>query len=68
MAMIEVRCDNEIKFGELYPEDGVLEVKCKSKRCGAGPGIVVVHGFDVETGKLLGTELFREPAVARKDV
>jgi hypothetical protein len=64
--MIELRCDNNIKFGELFEEDGVLEVRCRSSRCGHEPGVVVVHGFDVETGKLLGTEKYRDPSVTKE--
>lgn len=59
--MIELRCNNGIKYGELFPEDGVLEIKCRSTRCGAKAGVVVVHGFDVQTGKLLGTQRYSEP-------
>lgn len=57
----ELRCDNNIKFGELDREDHVLEVKCRSRRCGAESGVVVVHGFDLESGKLLGTKRYRDP-------
>jgi hypothetical protein len=60
----ELRCDNNIKFGELDREDHVLEVKCRSRRCGAEPGVVVVHGFDLESGKLLGTRKFRDPVAS----
>jgi hypothetical protein len=66
--MDELRCDSGIKFGELYAEDSVLEVKCRSKWCGAGPGVVVVHGFDIKTGKLVGTDLFRDPINGQKEV
>lgn len=62
MPEIELRCDNGIKFAELFPDDEILEVKCRSARCGAAPGVVVIHGFDLSTGKLVGTEVFRDPA------
>ena len=64
--MIELRCDAK-KFGELFTEDDVLEVKCNSRFCGAEPGVVVIHGFDMATGKLVGTERFRDP-VGREGV
>lgn len=60
---MELRCNNDILFGIL--DEGVLEVKCRSKRCGAGPGVVVIHGFDIESGKLLGTRKYRDPANGR---
>lgn len=55
----ELRCDNK-KFGELL-DDGVVEVKCSSRFCGAAAGVIVLHQFDVHTGKLINTMRFREP-------
>jgi hypothetical protein len=62
---IELRCENGIKFGELFPDDEILEVKCRSSRCGASATVIVIHGFDVRTGKMVGTETFRNPAATR---
>lgn len=64
--MIELRCDNGIKFGELFEERAVVEFRCRSSRCGHEPGVIVLHEFDVETGKLLGTDLYREPSVEKE--
>jgi len=64
----ELRCDHGIKFGELFIAEGVIAFKCKSRRCGAGTGVVVVHEFETETGKLLETRLYREPGLTREDV
>jgi hypothetical protein len=36
-----------------------IEVKCGSKSCGAGPGVVVLHRFDSTTGEVLGTTRYR---------
>jgi hypothetical protein len=58
--VLELRCPNGIKFGEL-PEPGVVEVKCRSERCGAGNGVVVLHRFSAETGELLQTLRFADP-------
>jgi hypothetical protein len=58
---MDLRCEAGKKFGELFPDDEIIEVKCDRPACGAGPGIIVLHGFDVQTGKLLGTERFAEP-------
>lgn len=55
---VELRCPNGIKFAELL--DGVIEVKCRSNRCGAGEGIIVLHQFDAATGEFKGTKRFRE--------
>jgi hypothetical protein len=58
--MMDLRCDNGILFGRL--EDDVVEVKCRSRRCGYEPGVVVLHRFSVLTGELKGTNLFKDPA------
>jgi hypothetical protein len=58
--MDELRCAFK-KFGELYPEDGILEIKCSSSYCGARPGVIVIHGFDIQTGKLVGTDIYKDP-------
>lgn len=58
---MDLRCDSGIKHGDLAVEEGVLEVKCRSKRCGHQPGIVVIHRFDVKTGALISTHKFTDP-------
>ena len=55
---MEIRCENGIKFGEVH--DGILEVKCRSSRCGHRPGVVVLHRISLETGELLNTKRFRD--------
>lgn len=62
---VQLRCQNQILFGEL--EDRVLEVKCRSVRCGAGSGKVVLHYFRLSDGTLLETKVFRDPN-KRKEV
>lgn len=59
MAPNELRCPNGIKFGEM--SDQFLEVKCRSKRCGARPGVVVIHRFDHQ-GRFIETKQYRDPA------
>lgn len=55
----ELRCDNGILFGIL--EGNTLEVKCRSRRCGALPGVVVLHRFSIETGAMLDTKKYKDP-------
>lgn len=62
---MELRCPNGIKFGDLDTE--VLEVKCRSARCGAGYGVVVLHRFDTTTGEFVGTKRFRDPVTEMKE-
>lgn len=56
---MDVRCQNK-KHGELV-EPGLLEVKCDSRFCGAGPGVTVIHRFDTITGQLIDTLKFKDP-------
>lgn len=63
---MELRCENGIKFGEIT--GGLLEVKCRSSRCGHGiDGVVVIHRFDPLNGELLETRRFKDPATGRKE-
>lgn len=55
---MDLRCPAK-KHAEL--EDSILEVKCGSRFCGAGPGVVVVHRFDAITGELVETRQFKDP-------
>lgn len=55
----EIRCPSRI-HGKVV--EGRLEVKCPSKHCGAGGGVLVFHYFDLLTGDLLETRTFREPS------
>jgi len=54
----ELRCPNTL-HGILA--DGYLEVKCRNRRCGAGMGRVVIHKFDIETGKCVFTQVYQDP-------
>jgi hypothetical protein len=56
--MIELRCGGTM-HGRM---DGfLLEVKCGRRSCGAKPGVVVLHTFDVMTGELVGTARYKDP-------
>ena len=57
--MSELRCNNDIMFGVL--DGDFLDVKCRSQRCGHGPGTVVIHRFDLVTGDLLYTSRYKDP-------
>lgn len=63
---MELRCGNGIKFGDLV--DGVLEVKCRSSRCGHRSGSVILHRFDTLTGELLESRQFKDPAYRKERV
>jgi hypothetical protein len=56
--MQELRCGSK-KFGEVV--DGhTVEVKCDSRFCGAKPGVIVLHKFDLSTGLLVETTRFKD--------
>jgi hypothetical protein len=44
-----------------------MEVKCDSRRCGAGGGIVVFHYFNISTGALVESKKFSDPIHNRKE-
>lgn len=58
---MDVRCDHK-KHGELV--DGILSVKCSSRFCTGGPGVVVIHRWDTLTGENLDDKRFRDPGNA----
>ena len=61
----ELRCPNRKLFGVIDQEDGVLEVKCNSNRCGARVGVVILHRFDIHKGIFLETRSFLDPSTMK---
>jgi hypothetical protein len=59
----ELRCPNRKLFGII--DDGVIEVKCNSNRCGARSGVVILHRFDIHTGNFLETKVFLDPSTMK---
>lgn len=69
MTGMDLRCQGR-KHGELLTpsEDmGLVEFKCPSRWCGAGPGVVVLHIFRTDTGVLFRTDKYRQPRIGGKD-
>lgn len=56
---MELRCAH--KLHGIIRDDGTVEVKCDSKFCGHGPGVVVLHRFDPATGDLVETVTLKNP-------
>lgn len=56
--MQELRCKAK-KHGEVI-DDHTVEVKCDSRFCGAKPGTIILHKFDLKTGLLVETNQFKE--------
>jgi hypothetical protein len=60
-----MRCDGN-KLHARITDEGYIEVKCRSKFCGASADVVVLHAFDPKTGRIVITRRYRNPAVLRK--
>lgn len=56
---MELRCAAKL-HGILEGE--FVEIKCGSKFCGAKPGVVVLHRFNLHTGALVETRKYQDPA------
>lgn len=59
MDHVDLRCSSK-KHGELMEGGSHLEVKCNSRFCGAGGGVIVLHTFDTRTGELVDTKQYRD--------
>lgn len=59
---IHLRCDGNL-FGILSDDGTTIEVKCKRRRCGAHPGVVILHTLSLQTGQVIQTKRFAEPQV-----
>ena len=60
--MTDLRCASKL-HGTL--DDGVIEIKCNSRFCGAGSEVVVLHKFNAVTGELIETARFKSPGGTR---
>jgi len=58
MPAVGLQCPSRLHG---YVEEGIMQVKCHSKRCGAGKGVVVLHYFNLASGALINTRKFRDP-------
>lgn len=59
--MPELRCSSRIHG--VLTADGHLEVKCRSSKCGARRGVVVMHYFDLSNMELVETKKFKDPVL-----
>jgi hypothetical protein len=53
----ELRCASRVHGVIVQPD--VLEVRCHSRFCGKRAGVVILHRFEISTGKLLGTREYK---------
>jgi hypothetical protein len=67
---VELRCPSK-KYGELLTpstDEGIIEVRCSSRWCGAEAGVIVLHQFSTESGKLLQTNRYQQPPMKEGSV
>jgi hypothetical protein len=64
MAEVELRCPSRM-HGIL--KETLIEVKCRSKFCGASSFATVFHYFDPQTGDLVDTKKYQEPPIVVKE-
>lgn len=63
---MKLRCEGGHTFGEvLSPTE--LEVRCRNRKCGYEPGVLVLHRFDTRTGAVLGTKTYRDAALLKEE-
>lgn len=64
--MIDLRCPGTM-HARIDLEAKIIEFKCKRRGCGAAPGVVVLHTFALDSGRLLSTRQFRDPSQRKED-
>lgn len=60
--MIHLACDSRRLNVTVDPKEQWIEVRCRDRYCGAGKGSVVIHRFKLQSGELMYTSRFKEPA------
>jgi len=63
---IELRCEGNL-YGIYDPETNTVEVRCKRRKHGARPGIIVLHTLSLTTGQVVKTGEFKDPAIVGKE-
>lgn len=60
---VPLRCSSDL-YGILDTDKLTIEVKCKRRRCGAKPGVVVLHEISLKEGQVgtvVSTKRFADP-------
>lgn len=61
----QLRCEGTL-YGVISDDFKTIEVKCKRRKCGYAPGVVILHTLSLSTGKELSTRRFREPYIGKE--
>lgn len=59
---VEMRCESRTLHGVI--RDGLIEVKCRDRKCKKELGAATFHYFDPLTGELIKTNSYRDPSDA----
>lgn len=54
----ELTCASGRLLGVI--DDKFVEIACRSTKCGKRPGVVVIHRFDIASGKCVSTRRYTE--------
>lgn len=58
---VELRCEGNL-YGVVSDDGKTIEVRCKRRKHGAYPGIIVLHDISLETGQPVGEpKKYRDP-------
>lgn len=61
----ELRCHT--KLHAIVVGLDMVEIACRSRRCGWEAGRVILHRFEISTGKLLDTKEYKTIEVAKEE-
>jgi len=56
----QLRCEGTL-FGVISDDFTTIEVKCKRRKCGYAPGVVILHTLSLQTGEEISTRKFKDP-------
>lgn len=61
MPVTDLRCEGPRLHGVVDWDAKTIEVKCDRRKCGHAPGVVVLHTFCLQFGRLLSTKFYNDP-------
>lgn len=61
----QLRCEGTL-YGVISDDHKTIEVKCKRRKCGYAPGVVILHTLSLETGAVISTRRFKDPSFRKE--
>lgn len=62
---VQLRCEGTL-YGVISDDHKTIEVKCKRRKCGYAPGVVILHTLSLESGQVTSTRAFRDPTTGKE--